>query len=183
MPLIMPILAKPAALKALKEARGMLENVTPMKMNCGKLCDGACCKEDESGDNGMLLFPYEAELYKKPIEGFAYHLVDDDTLFKGGKRFVCEGSCPREHRPLACRLFPLRIAIASDDNGIDATAEAEIDPRAWICCPILEQGGLRAMSMDFKDAVKRAGEVLMENDYMLEALHNEQRLIDEMRQF
>lgn len=183
MPLIIPLLAKPAALKALREAREILEKVTPLKINCGKLCDGACCKDDESGENGMLLFPFEAEFYKKPIEGFPYHLADDDTLFKGGKRFVCEGSCPREHRPLACRLFPLRITLITDDIGLDTEVEAEIDPRAWCYCPILEQGGLRAMSTDFADAVKRAGEVLVKNDYMLEALHNEQLLIDEMGQF
>ena len=103
MAVVMNMLLKPGALRTLEEARAILENVTPLKKNCGRLCDAACCQSDESGENGMLLFPYEECFYEKPIEGFPFHLAEDDTLFKGGKRLVCEGVCPREHRPLACR--------------------------------------------------------------------------------
>lgn len=159
----------------------MLEAVTPLKSNCGRICGAACCQPDESGENGMLLFPYEDELYKKPVEGFPFHLADDDTLFKGGKRLVCEGECPREHRPLACRMFPLRVHLQADDAGEHVHAVAELDPRAWCVCPLLEQGGLRAMSLAFIEAVQAAGERLARNTTMLEALYNEQRLLDEMR--
>lgn len=182
MAIILNALGKPGALKALRQARAELETLTPLKINCGKFCGGACCEPDETGENGMLLFPFEEELYKEPIEGFAYHMVDDDTLFKGGKRFVCEGSCPREHRPLACRLFPLRIRLETDETGDETHAVAELDPRAWCVCPLLERGGLRGMSGEFVAAVERAGDILAQNVYMLEALHNEQRLLDEMRQ-
>ena len=157
----------------LSEAREKLSALTPLKTNCGKLCGGACCEPDESGENGMLLFPYEEELYREPIEGFPFHLIDDDTLFKGGKRFVCEGRCSREHRPLACRLFPLRIRLESDETGDETKARAELDPRAWAVCPLLEQGGMRAMSQEFIQAVENAGDALAKNVYMLEALHNE----------
>ncbi|MEG0742259.1 MAG: hypothetical protein RR301_10585 [Clostridia bacterium] len=175
------LLARPAALKALEDARSLLEEVTPLKMNCGKLCGGACCQPDETNENGMLLFPFEEHFYSRPIEGFAVRLVPDDTLFRGGKRLVCEGKCPRAERPLACRLFPLRIRLLTDDLGEHTQVLPELDPRAWCCCPLLEQGGLRAMSADFIDAVRRAGECLIANTSMLEALHNEQRLLDEMR--
>ena len=182
MAIILNALAKPGAVKALEAARKELETLTPLKINCGKLCGGACCQPDESGENGMLLFPFEEAFYKDPIEGFPFHLADDDTLYKGGKRFVCEGTCKREHRPLACRIFPLRIRLEMDETGEETHAKAEIDPRAWCVCPILEQGGLRAMSGEFVAAVERAGDLLARNVYMLEALHNEQRMIDEMRQ-
>lgn len=181
MPVLMNLIAKPVAVKVLKEARALLCDLTPLKSNCGKLCGGACCQPDESGENGMLLFPFEDAFYQKPIEGFAYHLADDDTLFRGGKRLVCEGSCPREYRPLACRLFPLRIRMLFDDSGAETQVTAELDPRAWCCCPLLEQGGMRAMSAEFINAVQQAGMLLMKNVYMLEALGNEQRMIDEMR--
>ena len=179
MSVVMNLLSKPGALRTLEEARAILQDVTPLKKNCGRLCDAACCQSDESGENGMLLFPFEECLYEEPIEGFPFHLAEDDTLFKGGKRLVCEGTCPREHRPLACRLFPLRIRVMVDESG-EPYAKPEIDPRGWCCCPILEQGGMRAMSSEFIEAVRLCGECLMKNTHMLEALYNEQRLMDEL---
>ena len=179
MSFFMPFFARPAALRALRDAYDILGDLTPLKMNCGKLCGAACCQSDDSGENGMLLFPFEECFYEKPIEGFPFHLADDDTLFKGGKRLVCEGTCPREHRPLACRLFPPRIRVMVDESS-EPYAKPEIDPRGWCCCPILEQGGLRAMSQEFIEAVRLCGECLMKNTHMLEALYNEQRLMDEL---
>ncbi len=181
MSIIMHFIGKRGALQVLEKARGLLETVTPLKTNCGRLCDGACCQSDETGENGMLLFPYEEYFYKKPIEGFPFRLEKDDTLIKAGYRLVCEGHCPRQHRPLACRLFPLRIRMDSDATGAHTRAVAEIDPRAWAVCPLPEEGGLRALSPAFIQAVEAAGNALIENVYMLEALGNEQRALDEMR--
>lgn len=166
-----------AILDTLAQARELLRDVTPLKRNCGKLCGGACCQADETGENGMLLFPREEAFYASPIEGFPFRLAEDDTLYEGGKRFVCEGSCVREHRPLACRIFPLRMAVDANNH-----VTAEIDPRAWCVCPLLEQGGLRAMSQDFANAVAQAGGLLSQEPELLTALQNEQRLMDEMRQ-
>ena len=39
---------------------------------------------------------------------------------------------------------------------------------------------MRAMSSDFIEAVRLCGECLMKNTYMLEALYNEQRLMNEL---
>ena len=175
------LFSKPAALKALREARALLEDKTPLHTNCGKLCGAACCQEDETGENGMLLFPFEEALYAKPIEGFAFHLVGDDTLYKGGKRLVCGGDCPRDARPLACRLFPLRLHVSVDASGEHTVVEPELDPRAWCVCPLCEQGGLRAMSADFVGAARQAGEALVKNVFMLEALLDEQKMLDETR--
>lgn len=177
----MKLLTRPAGLRALRQAYEALGEWTPLKTNCGKLCGAACCQSDESGENGMLLFPHEEWFYRKPIDGFPFHLAEDDALFKGGKRLVCQGSCPREFRPLACRLFPLRIRLVSDPLGEKTVVFPEIDPRSWCCCPLPEQGGLRAMSDEFIQGVRRAGECLIRNDDMLEALYNEQKLLDEMR--
>ena len=82
----------------------------------------------------------------------------------------------REHRPLACRIFPLRMSVKQDGH-----VAAEIDPRAWWICPLCEQGGLRAMSGAFVEAVRLAGEKLCENDELRAALLREQQMIDETR--
>ena len=178
---LLGILYAPFALKTLREARKLLEDATPLKTDCGRICGGACCKADETGENGMLLMPYEERLYREPIEGFAFRLENDDTLYKGGKKLICEGKCDRAHRPLACRVFPLHIKVVTDEGGDNAHAEAEIDPRAWAVCPLTEQGGLRAMSGEFISAVEQAGTLLCRNVHMLEALLNEQRFLDETR--
>ena len=160
-------------MNALDKAKEALGDLTPLKTNCGKYCGGACCEADDSGENGMLLLPGEEEYYAAPIEGFPFRLIDDDTLFEGGKRFVCEGTCIREHRPIACRLFPLRLNTH--------TLKAEPDPRAWAVCPLLERGGMRGMSQDFIQAVEAAGRALMEDDLIRAAMENEQRMLDETR--
>jgi len=178
---LMEMLAAPFALKKLEAARAMLGDVTPLTRDCGRLCGAACCQPDETGDNGMLLMPFEERLYVKPIEGFPFRLVEDDRLFKGGKRLVCQGVCPREHRPLACRVFPLRMKVVTGGEDGGAHVEAEIDPRAWAVCPLPEEGGLRAVRAEFIRQVEAAGNLLCTNVYMLEALLNEQRMIDELR--
>ncbi len=183
MPVLMRLFSRPGALKALSQARALLAEVTPLNADCGRLCGGACCQPDETGENGMLLFPFEDGFYRRPIPGFPYRLSPDDTLYRGGKRLVCEGVCPREHRPLACRLFPLRIRLLTDALGEETHVVPELDPRAWCCCPLMERGGLRALSDRFIAAVQSAGEALAGNVDMLEALYREQRLIDEMRSF
>lgn len=105
MPVIMKLLSRRGALRALENARKALGDATPLKRDCGRLCGAACCQPDETGLNGMLLFPFEETYYRRPIEGFPFRLVDDDTLFKGGKRLVCEGTCPRDTGPWPAASF------------------------------------------------------------------------------
>lgn len=180
MGILFDLLAAPFAMTKLKEARAILGELTPLKTDCGRLCEGACCQPDESEENGMLLLPFEEKFYHRPIEGFPYKLVDDERLYRGGKRLVCEGQCLRGHRPIACRIFPLRMKVVSEDCGEHHHVVAELDPRAWAVCPLLEEGGLRAMRSEFIQAVEQAGTLLCQNVYMLEALLNEQKLLDDM---
>ena len=171
----------PFVLRRLMAARQSLADATPLTRDCGSLCGAACCQPEESGDNGMLLLPFEERLYQKPIDGFSYELRPDDTLYKGGWRLVCDGQCPREHRPFACRVFPLRIRIVDAGQEDETSVQAEVDPRAWACCPLPEEGGLRAVRADFIAAVEAAGHLLTGNAYLLEALLNEQRMLDDTR--
>ena len=168
------------SLQLIEVAKQLLASVTPLKTNCGKLCDGACCQSDETCENGMLLFPFEEVQYRQPIPGFPFRLFPDNTLFPGGSRLVCEGTCPREHRPLQCRLFPLRIRIENDPLCVNARAVAALDPRAWAVCPLLEMGGLRTMDPCFIAAVEQAGQLFLKNGCLKMALQSEQALLDEM---
>ena len=116
-------------MNALEKANEALGSLTPLKTNCGKYCGGACCEPDESGENGMLLLPGEEAYYAEPIEGFPFRLIDDDTLFEGGKRFVCEGICSREHRPSHASCF--RFALTPTPSRPSPTPEHGRYARCW----------------------------------------------------
>ncbi len=49
---------------ALFAARSLLEEVTPLKSDCGRICGAACCASLEGEETGMLLFPGEEALYR-----------------------------------------------------------------------------------------------------------------------
>ena len=104
----------------------LLDDVTPLKADCGALCDGACCKGD---DAGMYLFPHEEVMYSGREKWM--EIYDSEVLLRGEplKILVCKGKCDRRKRPLSCRIFPL----FAGDNGT-----VEIDKRANAMCPLAQ---------------------------------------------
>lgn len=130
----------------LEKARNLLENVTPLKTDCGRVCGGACCSSLEGEMTGMLLFPGEEDFYED-AEGFTMQPVD------GGLLLICSGSCDRTQRPLACRLFPLLPLLRED--GIHVA----MDARARAVCP-LSRHGKDGLDPAFVEAVRQAGELL-----------------------
>lgn len=72
--------------------------------------------------------------------------------------FVCNGTCSRENRPLACRLFPLFLHFKKDGSP-----HVKLDVRAKAVCPLCDYGviGLRT---EFVAAAKTAYVALMEDD-------------------
>ena len=62
----------PSALEAVKAARDLLENVTPLPTDCGAFCSAACCKDDPDYEtSGMLLFPGEEDFGIIPVEAMS----------------------------------------------------------------------------------------------------------------
>lgn len=119
---------------------GLLGDLTPLKTDCGALCDAACCKGDSTC--GMRLFPREETPFKV-IEG------------KGVRLCVCEGECSRDTRPLSCRIFPLFPVVL--ENG---RISAEIDARALRLCPLAENSEMVKFDKEFITAVRRVGRLL-----------------------
>lgn len=140
--------------EAVLAARALLNTLTPLKTDCGRLCAGACCEGDDQ--TGMLLFPGEEELYRDCA--FAHIVPADFSL--GGKRaklLVCGGSCERDSRPLACRLFPLFLKFKDD-----GTTKLRMDVRAKSICPLTDYG-IKALDPEFKQAARRAYDLLLED--------------------
>ena len=140
---------------AVLAARELLESLTPLKTDCGRLCGGACCQGDEQ--TGMLLFPGEDALYAEC--GFARVLDADFSLGSESARLlVCHGTCPRAERPLACRLFPLFLRFNAQGG-----TRVVLDPRARAVCPLTDYG-LEALDGVFVAAAREAYALLMESD-------------------
>lgn len=139
------------ATQRILKARQALATLTPLKMDCGKLCGAACCHSDEEGKGGMVLFPGEEALY--PATGPDHALLTPCPTFPGQFLYTCDGTCLRSARPLACRIFPLTPRIREGKLAL------EMDVRAWPVCPLMEQG-LRALSQPFVQAVRAVMEDL-----------------------
>ncbi len=131
-------------------ARALLEDVTPLKTDCGLFCGGACCRSLPGETTGMLLFPGE-EAYYDGRAGYAMTVTDHGMLL------TCEGRCDRQDRPLSCRLFPL-LPLLREDGVKVAT-----DLRAKAVCPLSRQGK-DALDPDFVAAVREAGRLLAEDE-------------------
>ena len=134
----------------LLHARALLEGLTPLKTDCGLLCNGLCCRPLEGEMTGMLLFPGE-EAYYEDREG--YRMTETDQ----GMLLICSGRCNRADRPLSCRLMPL-IPLIREDGVKVAT-----DHRAKTVCPLTRQGK-DALDPDFVAAVREVGRILAEDE-------------------
>lgn len=136
--------------EVLLHARALLENLTPLKTDCGLTCQGACCRSMEGEMTGMLLFPGE-EKYYEGREGYRMTSTDHGTLL------ICSGRCKRADRPLSCRLMPLIPLLRAD--GVKVAT----DQRAKTVCPLARQGK-DALSPEFVAAVREVGRILADDE-------------------
>lgn len=133
---------------SLEQARKNLETLTPLTKNCGLLCGQACCQPDETKENGMLLFPGEERYYT----GQSWCRMKATGQ---GNLLICDGTCPRETRPLACRIFPL-VPVVKEQGEV----AIQMDPRARGTCPLVKYG-IQGLHKDFVEAVHRQMETLV----------------------
>ena len=167
--------------QAVKEARELLDELTPLKRDCGRLCGARCCRSLEGEETGMVLFPGEEEAYTV-LDGWKLRPVGRETEEAGPENCrmiaVCPGKCVRAERPLSCRLFPLIPEIRKD-----GTVQVRMDLRARAVCPLSRQG-VEALDPDFSEAVRQAGVRLAadpEAAAVLQRLTVEQEQLRELR--
>lgn len=153
----------------LRQALALLEDVTPLDTDCGKVCDGRCCRPS-ADSTGMLLLPGEENLLSD--EGFAIASTGSENLL------TCSGNCRRELRPFACRVFPLFPYV-----GEDGPVRAVYDPRSFRLCPLTRNCAHVRLRRDFVRAVRRAGSMLMRDPACAAFLRAQSREIDEISRF
>ena len=137
----------------LEQARALLENVTPMNRDCGRICGAACCQPDEEGRGGVFLFPGEEEL----IGGEWASITPAENGPGGGLILTCEGTCDRAKRPLGCMIFPLTPEV--DEEG---RVTMRFDARAKPLCPLL-RNGLMGLRSDFREAARQAMQLIADH--------------------
>lgn len=137
----------------------IMGELTPLKGDCGRLCGGACCKGDDN--TGMRLFPFEESTLPQKITESGVRLV------------VCDGSCNRAERPLACKIFPFFPVV--DDKG---KVYVEPDTRAKRLCPLLSHSEEILFDKRFFRAVKKVGRILAKDEECLEFLRESTEEID-----
>lgn len=134
----------------------LFDKLTPLPVDCGQLCEGACCKGDS--DTGMLLFPGEEAMFKN-IDGFI--IKDTDFFLSDGfciKLLICTKDCDRKKRPLSCRIFPLFGVL--DNNNMKIV----VDPRAKGICPLAKVGFDEGFTTKFIIGVEKAFKMLLKNE-------------------
>ena len=158
----------------------MFDSHTPLPVDCGKLCDGACCKGDASG---MFLFPGESAVYRL-LEPEGFRIEMSDLTYKDGEKerqtpiIFCEGKCDRYVRPLACRIFPL-TPILNDRNQIEIIT----DPRAKSICPLAKTLHMYEYDDAFVSSVKKAFVLLAKNKHVYAFLKKYTEYINEFNRF
>lgn len=111
--------------KSIKKIYEMMEQVTPVNFDCGKLCNHVCCAYDggeyRNQDLVLCLVPGE-ELMYEDSEEFDLYCVNPKELDYPRKWredvFIVEcrnpPHCDRSIRPIQCRTFPLVPHISKD---------------------------------------------------------------------
>lgn len=97
----------------------LLDPVTPLDTDCGDLCGQACCRVGDPAF-GIYLLPGEETMFtgRETWLGWEKQLpqqYDFPPTWVEPVYFVhCRPPCPRPHRPIQCRTFPLAPHLLPD---------------------------------------------------------------------
>lgn len=145
----------------------ILGELTPLAGDCGLLCGKKCCSLREDG-RGVYLFPGEEKLF---VGETRWCRVEEHpreiSYFTGRNSLIlnCRGECPRDKRPLACRLFPLSPRL--DQSG---QLEIVFDADAMFICPLVRLGDREALVPAFWEAVQKVWQELIKHGPVRESV-------------
>ena len=156
-----------------KEINRIIGDATPIGVDCGQLCGGACCEGDD--ETGMYLFPGEEQMYCG--DGGWFEIMESDFECGGGcvKLFVCKEPCDRTKRPLGCRIFPLLPYVSASGEF-----SVILDPRGRGLCPLCIMD-TEHLDPEFCKRVEKVGKIMMKFPQTREYLFALSRLADEFK--
>ena len=128
----------------------LTDDVTPRSFDCGELCGKRCCSNlsDGTHQSGMALLPYEKDYLIS--KGAKYEYEDNED----GDILICNGSCNRNLRPFACRIFPYYVDIRNNKINIKK------DIRAVSICPLLFMNVRKRPNIYFLRNIRKATRIL-----------------------
>ena len=165
-------------IKLYRKVWNKLDAVTPLMGDCGSLCDKKCCSGTDQ--DGMLLFPGEEFLYEN-MDGSWFQIQNSNITLSDGhivKLLVCRGECPRENRPLSCRIFPIIPYLKSDGR-----LEFRLDLRSLGICPVVYSPRENPVEEEFIEALYRAFPPMLKDDTIIEFIEMLSRQYDETAAF
>lgn len=136
----------------LQRAYAAIGTATPLKTNCGALCNAACCQADSDGQGGVNLLPSEEAF----LRSVPWAEIDRDPHMNA-PMLMCIDGCEREKRPFLCRIFPLCPVI-----GKNGRWTVRMDARARALCP-LAGSGLNGLDPAFVRGCVKAVRILAED--------------------
>lgn len=145
--------------KPSEQARLLLENITPLRYDCGSLCESACCACDEDDQGGVWLLEDEIELLKN-ASWAEIHMSETGEP----PLLLCKGPCERSLRPFFCRIFPLLPVCKKGEWTV------RMDRRARSVCP-LAQSGINGLDPAFVEAAKKSVSLLAQDASCEKILH------------
>lgn len=155
-----------------KIAYRKLDKITPLKMDCGRLCRHACCAGD--ADTGMYLFQGEEVM----IDDNPAFTMKASSFISGTRPVmlaVCNGTCNRKERPLSCRLFPL-VPYFRKNGGLTVI----LDPRARQVCPLAQYLDMKDFDRCFIKEALGVARLLCRDKEARNFINNLSRMLDEM---
>lgn len=169
------------AYKIYSQAYKMLENLTAVPVDCGMLCDKACCKDNFSSDSsdeaGMYLY-YGEEIMLRKRNDFQIVYSDFNYGNEYAKIAICQGTCNRHFRPLSCRIFPL-IPYMKENSPLTIIT----DPRAKSMCPLAKVFTPNDFDIKFYETVFYIFKFLSKEPHIKEFIIEQSYLLDEYMNF
>ena len=157
-----------------KKAYRVLENATPLKYDCGQLCNKKCCTGDQHA--GMHLYPGEALFLGKNQNILK---MSSEPFGSGEITFaVCRGTCDRSFRPLSCRIYPFVPYL--DRYQILSIIE---DPRAKYICPLLFDMEEIKPDKSFNRKIKEVFQLLLRDPEIRDYISTLSKVLEEYSKF
>lgn len=169
----------------------LLDRVSPIDGDCGKLCGAICCtcgsndgpKENtgSSDELGIYLYPGEHKIHNKKDDWLQWSVEPADDYdfpdsWVGPVYFVkCKTPpvCPRNKRPFQCRTYPLSPYL-SEDGVLELVYNDEDLPYT---CPLIEEE--IPLNDDFVKATYTVWSHLIRDPLIYDLVEMDSRLRDE----
>jgi hypothetical protein len=152
------------------QAYQILNQATPLRKDCGSLCNKACCHGLDHL-SGMYLYPGEEEL--QYLNSF---MRIESTNIQGRSVLlaICNQECDRLIRPLACRVFPLTAYYTLKD-----LLTIIMDPQARSLCPLARNLAKADLTMEFVTKVRQTFRLLCADPEIRQFVIQQSRVLDE----